>query len=248
MGMSPTYDSRLVNNTLLGQLFMTFRNWIPRMVDTRFGDLRYNETLEDYELGRYRSFANFLFNKQLPLRVLELIKGFGIMGFGLGINVDEHCKILYNNLSEEEQSKVSLEQFTALHKANLQSCMMEIQLMLSLMALFLLAKPDDDDEGEELTKTKYLVKILDRSLNEISFFISPDSFNQIIKTPVPIMGLVTDLGKLITHTGGEITGIITNDDEQTKKNKPTKYLYKSFAMTSEIVRNIEILDKNYFNE
>jgi hypothetical protein len=47
-------DVRRINLNILGKSFMIFKNWIPRLVDVRIGNLKYNSATEAYEWGRSR--------------------------------------------------------------------------------------------------------------------------------------------------------------------------------------------------
>jgi hypothetical protein len=39
---------------------MVFKNWIPRLVDMRIGDIKYNAASDAYEWGRMRMIFNIL--------------------------------------------------------------------------------------------------------------------------------------------------------------------------------------------
>jgi len=53
-------DVRQINLNIYGKSFMMFKNWIPRLVDVRFGNLKYNNASEAYEWGRTRTVFRFL--------------------------------------------------------------------------------------------------------------------------------------------------------------------------------------------
>lgn len=251
LGMSPSYDIRLVNNTIIGKITMQFRNWIPRMVDARFAEISYNQNLETYEEGRYRAFAQFLFSKQFPAAVGELLSLTGFINKDnllFKARFEDRMKQIWDKLPLEKKQELNndFNKFLELKKQNLQATMFEVQMIASFMLLILVVKPFGDDDDKDLAATKYLAKVANRALSELTFFVNPASTSQILRSPVPIMGMTNDLMHLVTNTGGEIKGYILDDKKIRKKNKPTKYLFKTFPFTSEIVRNIEIINNNAF--
>jgi hypothetical protein len=48
-------DIRSINQNIYGKSFMLFKNWIPRLVDVRLGNLKYNSASDAYEWGRMRN-------------------------------------------------------------------------------------------------------------------------------------------------------------------------------------------------
>lgn len=239
VGQAPTYDILLINNSIWGRILMQFRGWIPRMIGARFKKLAYNETLEEFEEGRYRVFWDFLKTNYIAtatevLNFAGLIKkdGFNSKSF------ETRMKDVYNKLPIDTRNKISFDEFLDLRKRQFQASMMELQLYISLLGLILIAKPDDDDE--QTYATKLLSKSMERAENEISFFYRPSSILAILKSPIPMMSFAKDLSNLTENLFGESLGEVIQDENMIKKNKPIKYFARIFPFTSEVARNIDM--------
>jgi hypothetical protein len=253
MGISPTYDIRLINQTIWGRAIMQFRNWMPRMAEARFGGIRYNENLEALEQGRYTTFKNFIQGSILT-NTAEALK---IM-VGVGSNVDEILTNKFNALPNSKREQIvksfggdisnsaDIEKariaYIELNKSNLKATMMELQVLLSVwLCLMLMGGGAGDDDDKTKTGFKRLTaKIGGRFYNEISFFVNPASFNAIMKSPFAATSTLADIANYGTHAFGQGKGVLLGDTKIQDKYKPLKYLGKMFPLTSEGVRDITL--------
>lgn len=248
MGVSPDHDIRLINQTIGGRILMQFRNWLPKMAEERFMvGTRYNQNVDEFERGRYISFMSFIY-KNAGNAVLELAKA----GVGLGADYDtilsKKWELLdystkqkfLNNTSSEQEAKAS---FIALEKGNIKSTLLELQLMAFLGAVvFLFAGlGDDDDDLNENPAYRYAVSMSDRLFNEVSFFVVPSSFLQIIKSPVASSSTLNDAWNIISDLSGETVGRLFGNEEMIKRNKPLKRIGKLFPLLKEGIKDIDIM-------
>jgi predicted esterase YcpF (UPF0227 family) len=60
LGSVSEENKRLVNMNVYTSSMMVFKNWIPRLVDVRIGDIKYNAASDAYEWGRMRMIFNIL--------------------------------------------------------------------------------------------------------------------------------------------------------------------------------------------
>jgi len=111
------------------------------MLTERTGGLKYNQNLQEFEEGRFRSFANFL-NGNIANNAFQIIK----MTTGLGTSLDEILGNKYDLLDEHTQSKISKEDWIDLQKGNLKATMTELLALMTVVFMLNLAMPDDDDE------------------------------------------------------------------------------------------------------
>src|SRR5690606_23881458 len=189
VGNTPRDDLRLYQLHVAGKALGMFRSWIPRTVDTRFGELRKNKELGTYELGRYRSFFNQVINKQWRPLIWETIRGFGVFGYGgkFGQTTIEHAKSLWADaVIKDPKLKISQEEYVEIHLANLRSNMLEIYLVGTLTAMIMLLRGDDDEPLEQGSLRKYAYQQMDRIRSELSFYFNPKEFDKILKNPIPI--------------------------------------------------------------
>jgi hypothetical protein len=223
IGMSTRDNVSGFRMTMMGQALMQFRGWIPRTVGARFGETRYDAELEVVEEGRYWSlFRQLTLKRILPLTG-ELISGLTTGEFGQNTRDVVHLK--YVKYLEEnptvDPNEVTEEMFYEMHVANVRSTMMEIALITAFMflAMSLKAGWDDDDDMDKRTRN-YATKMLNRTMDELLFYVNPDSLIAITKGALPVFGLLSDIKSFFSELVGQSVGFLTDDEEKMEKNKP----------------------------
>jgi hypothetical protein len=86
---------------------------------------------------------------------------------------------------------------------------------------------------------------MNRNLDEVSFFLNPNSTTSILRKPIPILNLATDVTNLISNFTGETIGQLTGDEKMIKKNKPVSKFYKLFPISSALDSFWSIVDEEY---
>lgn len=253
VGVSPDYDIRLANQTIMGRILMQFRNWLPRMAEERFMvGTRYNKNLDDFEKGRYISFFQFL-NKNIMDGVLQITKSY----IGIGGNFDEVLSKKWELLNQETKNKYlkntdneaeAKAAFISTEKGNLKATVLELQLMSLLFVALLMLNGGGDDDDDKSPVRKMLIAMTDRLHTELSFFVLPPSFLSIIKSPVASSSTLNDVYKIGEDFLGQTVGFITNDDERMDKNKPLKRTSKMFPLLKEGIKDFDIMfDDSYLD-
>lgn len=248
-GSSSADQQNAINFTILGQVFTHFRNWLPHLARERFGDLRYNDVMGEVMVGRYSvAMGEILHQTQGTLfeNIKETVKDLALMGveigsFGLSrkvgiekkINVDYarmklrefNEKYPNNPLADPELTETeALERFVELRRRHLRAFMFEAQIVLGFLLLIsagMAAGFDDEDEVGIFANSAF--KMLKRSYLEVSFFMSLDSVDQIIKAPVASWTMVTQLKRMMSNAieeTAEWTGLI---EENKKDRTPLGY-------------------------
>jgi hypothetical protein len=228
LGMSSRDNINTAKLSLGGRVIMQFRNWIPRMAEVRFGQLTYDEDLETYMKGKY---ASFFWDTLATKKALPLIKE---LVFGFGENTKEKARELWIQAKIDNPTlEITEEEYYNMHVENLRATMQELIIILSAIASYMAIKPDpDDDEAGKLRK--HIAKTLARSVDELAFFISIPSLNEILGKAVPLQSLFTNIFNFISHTTKEIYGQVAQDEEITKKAKPQKYIARIFPIANEV--------------
>ena len=243
-------DINSIKMTVLGQAVMQFRGWIPRMADERFGELRYTEDLETWEMGKYKSFWDQTVNKKILSNIFVSLAQGGVLGIGANsINsksVTQKAIQLYNEAKlKNPDLQITQEQFIELHKQNLRSTALELQLILAITLILIGLKGIDDDDDDKDSIRRAAIKILQRNLAEISFFADPDSTTSILKKPIPILSFASDIIGFISDFTGEGVGYLTNDEKRIKKNKPMRKFNKIFPITNALENFWALADSDY---
>lgn len=204
LGNSTRDNIRGSQLTVLGRSMMMFRSWIPRMADERFGELRHDYDLGEYEYGRYRAFAKTMFQDKIQNVAGNLANSFadfGILGFkpwegskanaAINARIDE---LYYKSLASDPTQTISKDEFHQLYKDNLKATMMEMQIMatVGMLVVALKGAAGDDKSSEQ----KFASSVVSRALSEMAFFTGL-GFNDIMQNSVPIMSLVTQISGFV---------------------------------------------------
>ena len=228
IGNSSQEDINQARIGMLGQMLMQFRSWMPELISERFGDLNYDTDLEQYQYGKARVFFKHFFDKQFFPLLSELITGFGD-------NAIERAKTRYAEMKMRaiEQGdynfadRMSETQFIDMYIGNLRSMTRELMVVLAFLALVMWAHavpPDEDKEHNGMRKL--LAKAMDKYYNEVAFFYNPNEFQSLIKSPLPITGLFSDIYNFGEHSIKESYGLLTGDEKIAEKSYPLKYFNK----------------------
>ena len=164
-------DKVALQEYALGQTAMQFKKWIYNFGKSRYGSTYFDETIGDYQEGRYRTFANFI----------SVIKAGGMYDFN-------SIKQAFNSLADYEKSNLKKLQVEAIY------WMTTAALMLLLEAL---AEGIDDDDEELKMLVNFLRKQSDRVGGELDAAINPKSIYSNLKNPVSGLRTANDFGELM---------------------------------------------------
>lgn len=249
---------------------MVFKNWIPKLVDTRFSEFRRVSddfsviidengltTGEKYDIGRIR-----------------------LWGYVLGTSIRDKTSNLYNiiamndqgiaaldkmyddfaekyRLSTGQEMNMSKEDFVDMIRTNLQNQVKELATLLSLFGSVLalgFMVPDEEDDRASKNFYRWSQKVVDKFITELSFFYNPMEFQRMLSgSAFPAMGIFIDIEKFISHFFMETTGMdLSNSDltreEVLKKAQPIKYASKMFPVTKSVITYISLFNDDFARE
>lgn len=252
LGNNSRDDIRLASLTIMGRALMAFRSWIPRTMDARYGELRYSEDIEAYELGRYRSFWNQVVTKQFLPLIVDIIKDFGSFGLSsYGNATEERAKQLYREaLAKNPNLGLTEQEYIDIHISNLRSNMAEARILGTMIMLLMMVKPAPDEDKDEISGVrKYIVRQMDRNLSELKFYYNVTEFNRILKSPIPIIRAFSDLYSLFRDIGKKTFGEMTGDEKMSYEARPIKYALKIFPLLNGLENGYSIaVDEDYDRE
>jgi hypothetical protein len=139
---------------------------------------------------------------------------------------------------------------------NLQNQIRELLVLGSLIGAMLamgLIAPDDDEDKATKNAYRYAQKVVDKFVNELSFFYNPIEFEKILSGNMfPAIGLVTDMTKFLKHFWMQITGLDfdpeTSFDDVRKKAMPIKYAAKSLPVTKSLLTYGSMISEDFAKE
>lgn len=223
-------DRILANNNLMGQLLLQFRGWILPMANSRFGKLKYNSNLEEHQIGKYRSTFALIADKKIFGAIKEFITEQNSPSFDDIIERKyEAARLLNPDLSPEE--------FKKLYIQNVKSTVSDM-VLLALFAAVKMGMDDDDSSDDGIVK-KVIYRGLARTASELSFWYDPDSFLTIVKTPVPLLNLITNTFDFLGASGGKAFDIVFGEEEDTKWGDKFVKLIPGVSAYHKLLKEIE---------
>jgi hypothetical protein len=238
LGSMSEENRRLANMNIYSSSAMVFKNWIPRLVDVRIGDMKYNAASDAYEWGRMRMVFNLL--------TTDILKSIKSLKSAMGGDSDawlDQVRDLYERKKQDYYNntgkvlEMTEDEFIDLVNQNIKNQTVDLVILLSMMALLAGLKalaPDDDEDPRVKNQWKFYIKATDKLTDELSYFYDPTSpFNLISKGIFPSMALLENYAKFTTNFAKENFGIIIGDEEMQDDAKPIKYLMKSFPISSQ---------------
>jgi hypothetical protein len=241
-----TDDSRrLIDMNIYGNSFMLFKNWIPRLVDVRIGDLKYNSASDAYDWGRMRVTYSML--------SFDVIKSINRLRNALVANDKgvAYMREMFDKKKDEYETETgkTLEmtesEFIDLVRRNLQSQMIDLMFYLSLIGLFWALKanaPDDDEDPLVKNRYRFMMRATDKLKDEIGYFYNPTNLLSIVSGGgiFPAMAQLDNYGKLVKNFMQEMFGVIISDQEMRDDAKVIKYIMKSFPATSQLAQYMPV--------
>lgn len=231
-------DVRNINLNIYGKSFMVFKNWIPRLVDVRMGNLKYNNASDAYEWGRMRMVFRIL-SEDLLGSLNNLYNSLAANEKGV-----EFMRELFEKKSADYKKdtgkdlQMSEDEFMDLVRNNIRSQMYDaafLTTMLILVAALKANMPDDDEDPAIKAQYRFLVKMADKFKDELMYFYDPTSFSGLVSTGIfPALGLVDNFRKGVTNFFVENWALATGDDETVEKTKVIKYWLKTFPFTNQV--------------
>lgn len=230
-------DVRNINMNIYGKSFMLFKNWIPRLVDVRLGNLKYNSASDAYEWGRMRNVFRVI-SEDVVGSINNLTNS--LRGTDEGV---EFMRKLYEKKKQEYETETgkTLEmtesQFIDLTRKNIKGQLVDLMFMLTIYALYLGLKanaPDDDEDTAVKNQYKFMLRAADKIKDELAYFYDPTSLTSMVSSGIfPSMSYLNNFKKLITNFNTEMFGLAVGDEELVEKTKVIKYLMKSFPVSNQ---------------
>ena len=239
-------NTSTVKTYLLGNMLMQFRSWMPRMVEERFKGDRYNQDIENYEVGRYIAFGSQFTKDTFMPMMGSIIKG--VMTFGVHEYKGNPKAIASRFIEfkrENPDSTLTLKGYTKVMQGQNKAMILELRVILGVLSMVFALGAVDDEEYPALAKVK---KLIERIYNELSFFMNPLSMIQVIKSPIPMLGFMAEFADLIANTGDEIRDEIWGENS-TRDRTPN--FYKSSRMlpgVSGIVKTFDLFSEDTDDE
>ena len=222
--------------------FMMFKNWIPKQVYIRAGDIQKNEKVGEWEYGRARLFlkvwnhTGFTAISSLRDIISANDKGLAILDKILQEKKQEYYK------KTGKELKITEEEFYDLVRKQINNQFKELGILFALMGLVLAAKAaKPPDDADDLTKNRYKfwAKAINKISDELAFYYNPTSAESITKGSImPALGLLSKIEKIGVNLASEGYGFAAGDEKMMEKSHPLKYTLDVIPFVSQFDREI----------
>ena len=246
IGNSTHDDINNIRTSMLGSALMQFRSWIPEMAEERFAGLKYDDELQQYTYGKMNLFFGEVFSKRMPALAKSIITGFG--DDAIAAAKEKYQELKREAYEKGQEFEITEGEFIDMYIANLRSEMMELMVILSFAALLfsVVAVGDDDDEETKGIK-KYAKRALSKYYNEFAFYYNPVEFTNLVKSPLPVIGLAEDVTRFSTSLAKEFYGAAF-DQEIQDNAKPSKYFFRMVPVAKEGLLVMATFDDDFRKE
>lgn len=228
-GQASEHDQMLYKTHILGRLASQYRTWIPMMIQSRFGSVKYDYTTEEFESGRMKVFAGELLKNPINT-VKEMMKEIALIFHSPNTSVGDAATEFYFNKYINENpdfaNKVkelgreeAFQQYRQMRIAKFHGALVEIRGIawafgvISLLGS-LLASGDDPRANAVYSR---LNNITSKILRDLSFFYNPSSFTDLFTNTIPIVSFIANGGKAFTNALDELLEAldVIEEDENT---------------------------------
>jgi hypothetical protein len=245
-------------NILLKSMMM-FKRWIPPLATNRFGGLQKNIDTNQYEMGRARMIWNIMFDgdghwfKGIPqgIKTLRDMVAGNSEGITALQNYYTRTAQTYKERTGNELEMTPEEFYDMTRRAIMQQAK-ELGVLLTMLSGFLYLKwsgvPDDDDQSKNFYRVS--VRMLDKLTDEISFYYSPLSLQQISTGSwMPSLGLLTDGIKFTSSLSKQGAGVIFGNEKLQESAHPTKDFFSMIPIANQMFRTfVPLIDPEVAKE
>jgi hypothetical protein len=231
-------DVRRINLNIYGKSFMVFKNWIPRLLDVRIGNLKYNSATDAYEWGRTRMIFRWIAEEKF--KALDSLKS---AMFGNDEKFVAQMRALYERKKMDYEKdtgkklRMTEAEFVEMAAQNVKNQMVDLLFYLALTGLVMAAtrlKDDDDDDRAVKNRYNYMIRALDKIRDEVAYFSNPTQLLNLSKTGLfPAISMIDNYKKVFDNFIKEMYAISIDDDKAAEKNYVIKYGLKGLPITSQ---------------
>jgi hypothetical protein len=262
-------DINKMSMSIWTKSMMLFKNWIPKLTDTRFSEFRkvsddFSVEIgedgipigEKYDIGRIRLLSSVIVSsfQDKAANLINILK-MNEAGVEKLNKMYEEYKAEYEKNTGETLNMTKAD-FIDMVRSNLHNQMKELAMLgalISMMFAMGFLAPDDDDDKAAKNFHRFTIRTMDKFVSELSFFYNPVNYESLLSGSIfPAAGLISDMGKFVKHSAMEATGLdfdpSTSAEDVRKKAYPLKYGMKAAPFTKSMVTYLSIFDSDFAKE
>ena len=263
-------DINKMSMSIWTKSMMIFRNWIPKLADTRFSEFRkvsddFSVRVNDkgeiegesYDIGRLRLLGHVFMNSLS--KATNDITNILVMNDKGVVAIDQMYEDFAKKYEDQTGQKMTMDrdEFADMIRTNLRNQLKELLILGTLIGImFTLGffEPDDDEDKATKNAFRYTQRVVDKFVGELSFFYNPANFEQLLSgSAFPSIGLIADFYKVMSNFFMETTGFDFTDptktpDEIRKKAMPVKRVVNMIPAGKSIMTWLAMIDSDFAKE
>ena len=263
-------DINKMSMSIWTKSIMIFRNWIPKLADTRFSEFRkvsddfsvkVNEEGEiegeSYDIGRLRLLGHVFMNS-LSKGTNNIVNILTMNEKGVAA-IDQMYEDFAKKYEDQTGQKMNMnrDEFADMIRTNLRNQIKELLILGTLIGtMFTLGffEPDDDEDKATKNAFRYTQRVVDKFVSELSFFYNPANFEQLLSgSAFPSIGLMSDFYKVMSNLFMETTGFDFTDPTKTpeeirEKAMPIKRIVNMVPAGKSIMTWLAMIDSDFAKE
>lgn len=215
---------------LAGRLLMQFRSWMTATAQDRFRGEGYSQTMEEYEIGKWRAAFRFARAEGLKAGYKFLALMTPLLGSRMDLNLKDNPKMmeLYENYvkqnpgSDDPNSSffVSFDEYVNEYERNIRAVVTELKIFYGLLLALMAAMFYLPEETKDNPFVAAGIAVLNRSMLELGFYLPfeptthgfQEGMQLFTKGPFPVINSVQKVLKFMGNTVTESVDLIAGAD------------------------------------
>jgi len=253
-GETSREEAAYANMTLVGNMAMHFRNWMPGVLRERFGQLSYDNNTLAASQGRYiatlkhlaadkegsTTVASFvgsiasrlgrvMFEVSMVPQAIRYVQG-KEGRFKVNADIVKTQYEVWKGNNPDLADKITFEDYLEVREAQLNAMIMELRVLLMFVAaLALLSMGTGGDDEDEYWRRK-LYAVVRKGYSELAFTTNPSEYNNMIKSPIPLQSVPVKFVKGLGNTLDEMRDFIFGENSKHDKTDFGHYFAPMIGM------------------
>lgn len=257
-------DQRSINFTMIGKLAMTYKNWLPDLYKEHFNGIGYNNYTNAVTIGRFNAvYQNLKDDESKKFLLLNQSAWMGLGKLALDVPLslftmgkirtfkanEARARALFEKFKSDNKydkriQEYTFEEFLDYYNGQIKATVSEIQGLLILITLGMLAGGDWDDDGKKDYKQYLLLNWSYRTINrvkrELGFFYGSEGIDILANTSIPVVSPVLDAKRALQNFVDEAYHDISGTPDPYDKTGYFYYTSKQIPLIYPIKKAVDI--------
>jgi hypothetical protein len=252
LGNTSSEDLSLYKRSVMWKSFFMYKNWIPRMLDTRVGSLKYSPGTDKYEYGRFRMLVNGVRHLGVTSTASLVAKLGNDPKPLIEVAKREYQRKREAFAEEQQELEMSEAEFIDMYVKGVRAEIKELLLAASLMAILITMRvmaPEGDEDPETRGMYRWALRGLDKLTDELTFMYTPTSFTNILNSSVfPSVGILVEFEKFFVTVVKKLFWNVMGDEEKAEKQHILKHVFRALPVTKELINYLAIFNEDLARE